>query len=265
MAKAGSEAIGLEVDQDLHVPLDMESVFGWGTWMLIGIIVLFLALPFFLTALTQGEFALGVVASVGMLFGFYALRKMLHLLTKSLIISSDGICWRRGLRRRRLEWKDVQFYHYGLMVQKPPHHARFAVMSRAGKAYFETRVVWYENILARLERSCPQAFSMDYATGRIYPPRKNDMANFMPAEFKRIAWSKSRRFRMLAVAQIACLPICLVLAVAILAGPVFVIGWKLLPYGLSDIRANFSRARYAWQSYLTGGRMNPDTIGGATR
>jgi len=75
--------------------------------------------------------------------------------------------------------------------------------------------------------------------------------NFMHAEFKSIAHRESRRFRMLAVAQIIGLPIFLILTVAAVCGPVLGSGGKHLPSGLlEEIQANFSRARYAWQSYV---------------
>jgi cytochrome b561 len=77
------------------------------------------------------------------------------------------------------------------------------------------------------------------------------MANFMRAEFESIARRQARRFRLLAIAQILGLPLFAILTVAVMAGPIFVIGWKVFPYGLADITANFRRASAAWQSYAT--------------
>jgi len=240
----------LEADDEIHVPLDMESIFGWGTWLFIGIVTIFLALLFALIALIEGELALGILAGAGILFGLYALRKVLKLLIKSLTISSDGISLRRGLHCSHLKWKDVRFYRYGLMVQNLPHHATFAIICHTDKACFEVRNQWYEEILTRLEKSCPHAFSLDSATGCIRRPTENEIGDFAHSEFKRIAHSECRRFRLLAILQIIALPIFLILAVAALWGPVLGSRWKHFPYGFSHIQANFSRARYAWQSYL---------------
>ena len=92
---------------------------------------------------------------------------------------------------------------------------------------------------------------MDCADGRIYPPRENEMVNLIKAKFERIARSESRRFRILAIVQTVELPVCIILAAAAMAGhATYLTHTKYLPYGLEDIRANFRRARAAWQSYL---------------
>jgi len=236
--------------EEVHVPLDLESVFGWFTWLVLGLLCLLPGLPLLLAAVLRGSLAIAVPGGIATGLGLLAIRKMLRSLIRGLTIFTEGISVRRGLSTKEILWKDAEFYRFAMRDLEEPSHAEFQICSGTTRISFDVRPIWYRDILDRMEPSCPQAFSVDCITGQVCPPRVNDLGNFMGDEFKRVAIRESARFRRIAIAQILGLPLFAVLMIAVLIGPVFVIGLRVFPYGIADITANFRRASAAWQSYL---------------
>jgi hypothetical protein len=234
---------------EILIPLDLESVFGWFTWLLLGLLFLLPGVPLLVAGALRADLAVAATGAVATAPGLLAIRKLLRVLIRQLTISAEGISLRRGLARKEIPWKDVQFYRFQLRNLDRPFYASFHIRSQATVISFAVRPEWFWTVHDRIKRACPQAFSLDCTTGQIFPPREDNLANFLNAEFGRVARRESARFRWLAMAQVLGLPVFAILLVAVLMGPIWVIGWKMFPYGIADIAANFRRATAAWQSY----------------
>jgi hypothetical protein len=226
------------------VPLFLKSYLRAPTWLVIGLGLSLVGGVLALAAMTAGK-GVGAAGVVVLLLGLTVFCRGLVVLTEKVRLAGDHVARVTALSRCKIAWGQVELYATGLLVTCKPFHARYCLEGGGRRIRFRTRTGDYAGLDALLRGRCTNAFHQDCLTGWITAPAGGRHAARTRQRFRRIARRTSRRYTLLAVAQVVALPVVFVVGSLI----VLKIGGFPSLYALSDIGANFRRAANARRSF----------------